>query len=109
MPDERLNSNTASNFKITPELSFYGTKTRVEFNGSCLKQDKIIDRNGEFIFGSRGFDRNCIIFGADLSSSPHANNRKNNILILRKDFVQGINSTTIYVEKLCSINFTENN
>ena len=38
--DERLNSNTASNYSITPELSFYGTKTRVQFNESCLKQDK---------------------------------------------------------------------
>ena len=39
--DERFNSNTASNYKITPELSYYGTKTRVKFNGSCLKQDKV--------------------------------------------------------------------
>ena len=34
---------------------------------------------------------------------------KNNILVLGKGFVQGINGTTIYVEKLCSINFTNNN
>ena len=33
--DDRINSNTASNHTITPKLSFYGTKTRVEFNGSC--------------------------------------------------------------------------
>ena len=39
--DERLAPITASNYKITPELSFYGTKTIVEFNGSCLKQDKV--------------------------------------------------------------------
>ena len=41
MSDERFNSNTASNYKLTPELSYYGTKIRVEFNGSCLKQDKV--------------------------------------------------------------------
>ena len=41
LSDERLDSITASNHKITPELSFYGTKTRLEFNGSCLKQDKV--------------------------------------------------------------------
>ena len=40
LPDERLNSNTTSNYGITPELSFYGTKRSVEFNGSCLNQDK---------------------------------------------------------------------
>ena len=39
-PGERLDSITASNHRITPELNFYGTKTRVEFSGSCLKQDK---------------------------------------------------------------------
>ena len=26
--------------EVTPQLSYYGTKTRVEFNGSCLKEDK---------------------------------------------------------------------
>ena len=35
--------------------------------------------------------------------------KKNNILVLGKDFVQGINDTTIYAEKMYSINFTENN
>ena len=35
--------------------------------------------------------------------------KKNNILVLDKDFVRGINGTTIYAEKLYSINFTENN
>ena len=41
LSDERINSITASDYSITPELSFNGTKTRVEFNGSCLKQDKV--------------------------------------------------------------------
>ena len=35
--------------------------------------------------------------------------KKSNILVLGKDFVQGINDTTIYAEKLYSINFTKNN
>ena len=65
--------------------------------------------NGSFHFGSRGFGRNCVILGADMSSSSHANNKKNNIRVLGKDFVQGINGTTIYAEKLYSINFTKNN
>ena len=34
---------------------------------------------------------------------------KNSILVLGKDFVQGINGTTVYAEKLYLINFTENN
>ena len=66
------------------------------------------DRHGESGF-SNGYGRNCVIFGEDLSSSVHGNNRKNNILVLGKDFVQGINGTTIYAEKMYSINFTEIN
>ena len=67
------------------------------------------DRDDEFSFGTSGLGRNCIIFGAELSSSLHANNKKNNTLVLGKDFVQRINGTTVYAEKLDSINFTENN
>ena len=56
------------------------------------------DRKGEFSFGSRGFGRNCITLGAGISSSSHANNKKNNILVLGKDFVLRMNGTTIYAE-----------
>ena len=35
--------------------------------------------------------------------------KKNNILVLEKDFLQGINGTTIYEEKSHKINFTEKN
>ena len=46
LSDERINSVTTSNYSITPELSHYGTKTRVKFNGSCLKQDKATYSHG---------------------------------------------------------------
>ena len=35
--------------------------------------------------------------------------KNNNILVLGKDFVQGISGTAIYAEKIYSINFTEDN
>ena len=35
--------------------------------------------------------------------------RTKNILVLGKDFVQGLDSTRIYAEKLYSISFTKNN
>ena len=38
---ERINSITASNYSVSPFLDYYGTKTRVEFSGSCLKQDSV--------------------------------------------------------------------
>ena len=49
MYDENLDSITASNYKITPELSFYGTKAKVEFNGSCFKQDKVTYNHGTIV------------------------------------------------------------
>ena len=32
---------TTSDNSLTPELNYYGTKTRVKFTGSCLQQPKI--------------------------------------------------------------------
>ena len=160
LSDERINSITTSNYNITPELDYYGSKIRVKFSGSCLKQDKAIydekivniyivyeisknynissyptlencffgvvsltkhvdidqykysgfgigfNRKGEFLFG-HGFGRNVIILGADISSSVHANNKTRSILVRGKDFIQGIDNTTIYAKKLYSINFTK--
>ena len=50
-----------------------------------------------------------IIFRAGISSSVHANNKTKNVLVLDEEFTQGLNNTTIYVEKLYLINFTGNN
>ena len=49
LPDERINFITACNYSVTPELSYYGNKTRVKFNRDCLKQDKIIYTHGTII------------------------------------------------------------
>ena len=35
-------SPTTSNYSPNLQLSYPGTKTRLEFRGSCLKQDKIV-------------------------------------------------------------------
>ena len=40
LSDKRINFIKAPNYSIT-NLGYYGTKTRVKLNGSCLKQDKI--------------------------------------------------------------------
>ena len=37
--DKIINFIKMPNYSITPILSCYGTHTRVEFNGSCLKPD----------------------------------------------------------------------
>ena len=49
----------------------------------------------EFSFCNE-FGRNVIILVADMSSFVPANNRTKNILVLGKDFVQGLDNTTIY-------------
>ena len=67
------------------------------------------DRKREFSFGSNGFGKNVITFGADISSSVQANNRTKTILVLGKYFEQGLYNTTIYAEKLYSINFSKTN
>ena len=68
-----------------------------------------LDSKGSSSRPSGGYGKNGIILGAHLSSSAHANNRVNNVLVLSKDFIQGINCTTIYAEKMYSANFTVTN
>ena len=34
---------------LAPELSYFGTKTRVKFNGSCLKHDKVTYTHGTIV------------------------------------------------------------
>ena len=68
-----------------------------------------LDSKRTFTHPSGRDDRNVIIFGADMSSSIHANNKTRNILVLGKDLIQGIDGTTIYAEKMYSTNFTAAN
>ena len=56
-----------------------------------------------------GFGRNCIIFGVDMRSSVHGDNKKKDILILGKGPTQGLDGTKLTAEKLYSINFTKTN
>ena len=49
MSDERINSIKTPDYGITLKLNYYGTKTREEFNGSCLKQDNIMYSHGKIV------------------------------------------------------------
>ena len=124
-------------------MSYYGTKTRAKFTGSCLQQPKVLythgaivniyivydlgassshsdnptlknclfgavtltenadidkygysgygigfDRKSSFSFPGGGFGQNVIIFGVDMSSSVHVDNKKKDILILGKGATQ---------------------
>ena len=139
---ESIKPPTTSDNSLTPELNYYGTKTRVKFNGSCLQQSKIsythstivniyvlyelgassshnndptlknclfgaatltknadidkykysgygngFDRRSSFSFSSGRFGqniliadiKNILIFGVDMSSSAHIDNKKRHI------------------------------
>ena len=51
--------------------------------------------------------RNVLIFGADMSFSVHTTNKANHIYLMSDGLTQGINDTTIYVEKNYYRNFTD--
>ena len=53
--------------------------------------------------------KNVIIFGINISSSMHIDNKKKNILVLRKCPTQGLDDTTLTVEDQHSINFSRLN
>ena len=84
--------------KITKNAT--GTsKHKYEGYGICF------DKGGTF--SKRGINngRNVLIFGVHESSLVHKNNKANNIYVIGDLFVQGINDTTLYAEKLYSQTF----
>ena len=62
------------------------------------------DRRSSFSFPGDAFGRNVIIFGVDMSSSEHIDNKKKDILILGKGPTKGLEHT-LTAEKMYSINF----
>ena len=64
------------------------------------------DEGGIFSKGSINNGRNVLIFGVDESSLVHADNKANNIYVKVDLFVQGINDTTLYAEKVYNQNLT---
>ena len=53
--------------------------------------------------------RNIIIFGADMSSSVHTDNKNKDIVILGEGPPQGLVDTTLTAEAKYPINFTQSN
>ena len=62
-------------------------------------------RRSSFSFPSGGFGQNISIFGVDMSSSAHIDNKKKDILVLGKGPTQELEHT-LTAEKMYSINFT---
>ena len=63
--EESIKTPTTSDNRLTPELSYYGTKTRVKFTESCLKQPKMSYTHVKIV--------NIYIFYELDASSSHVN------------------------------------
>ena len=57
------------------------------------------DRKGNFSFSGSGFGQNVIIFGTDMSSSIHVDNKGKDILILSSGHRQGLGEHSLIAEK----------
>ena len=111
----RLNDlkNAVQNAVITVQNALFGameitknadtSKYKYKGYGICF------DEGGSFSKGNISNGKNVLIFGVDESSLVHANNKANNIYVMGDLFVQGINDTTLYAEKIYSQNFTQSN
>ena len=84
------------------------TKTIYKGYGICFDERSQFGHTiteGGFTHTTNG--RNVLIFGADMSFSVRATNRANHIYLMGDGLTQGINDTTIYVEKSYYRNFTD--
>ena len=145
--NESIKPPTTSDNSLAPELNYYGTKTRLKFTGSCLKQSDhiythknvvniyivyelgasisnfsdptiknclfgavtltknadiekykysgygiVFDRTSSLSFTGGGFCQNVLIFGADMSTSIHIDNKGKDILVLGRGPTQGLES-----------------
>ena len=161
LSDETIKPPSTSDNSVNPKVSYYGTKTRLEFRGSCLKQDKStfnhgktvniyiayelnktydktnptlvnclfgavsitknadidkkkysgygigFDRSSVYLLPDGSFGRNVVIFGVDMNSSVHVDNKGKDILILGKGPTQGLGEHSLTAGKKYSVNVTD--
>ena len=75
-------------------ISSYPTLENCFFGDVSLTKHVDIDQYKHSGYGIK-FDRKRKFSFGNMSSSIHANNKTKNILVLRKDFVQRLDNTTI--------------
>ena len=66
-----------------------------------------LDRTGVYLLSDGSFGRNVVIFGVDMNSSVHVDNKGKDILILGKGPTQGLGEHSLTAEKMYSVNFTD--
>ena len=64
------------------------------------------DSRSEFLLSDGSMGKNVIIFGADMNSSVHIDNKGKDTLILGEGPTQGLDDTLLTVEAKYLINFS---
>ena len=67
------------------------------------------DLHSELSLADGSISKTVIIFGVDMSSSVHINNKEKDTLIIGKGSTKGLHDTTLAAEAQCSINFSRSN
>ena len=104
-----INGNRDSNLTIKNALFGAVSLTKnadvdkYKYSGYGLAFEKI----GSFLFPGGRYGQNVILFGADMNSSPHIDNKGKDILILGTGPTQGLGEHSLTAEKMYSINCTE--
>ena len=104
-----INGNRDTNLAI--ENASFGAASLTE--NADVDKDKYsgygfsFDKRESFSFPGAGYGQNVIIFGADMNSSPHIDNKGKDILILGTGPTQGLGEHSLTAAKMYSINFTE--
>ena len=84
------------------------SKYKYKGYGICFNESESFSHvRKEGNFNHTTLARNVIIFGVGMSFSKHVINKANNIYVMGKDYIQKINDTTIYAEKMFFRNFTD--
>ena len=65
----------------------------------------VMELDSSFSFLGGGFGQNIIIFGTDMNSSRHIDNRGKDILVLGRGPIQRLGEHSLTAEKMYSINF----
>ena len=104
---------TIVNIFIVYEISISDSNNNYPTLENCLLGAVTLTKNADFDkykysgYGI-GFERhgafgkfgcNIIVFGVDMTSSVHVDNKKNDVLILGEGTTQGLNDTTLTAEK----------
>ena len=92
-----LGASTSNNDDPTRKNCLFGAVTLTKnadidkygYSGYGIR----FDRRSSFSFLGGGFGQNVLIFGADMSSFAHADNKKKDILVLGKGPTQGLKHT----------------